>query len=115
MLYNAMQSLCNEGIRKANQTKKATLERSRTPVIKTKPITMCGVINWSAAQEVKRRGRCLDADRASDANLRLLRIANEEAEAGSEFFAFADQLAVSPNAVLEDIAGQCTIRPFSVR
>ena len=52
---------------------------------------------------------------AADAEFGLLCIADEQAEAGAELLAFADEVLITPDAVLEDVVGQGTIWSFTMR
>ena len=52
---------------------------------------------------------------APEANLGLLRVADEHAKCGTHLLAFADELAVTPDAVLEKVARQRGIWPFAIR
>ena len=104
------------------KSRKATLERSRTPVrseqspLQNSAVKVCLRDKWSAARvnEEESRQR-LDADVTPETHLRLLRITDKHAKAGAELLAFADEVLVTPDAVLEDVARQCCVWSFSIR
>jgi hypothetical protein len=109
------------GIRKIQ-----TLERSRTPVIPNgthENIThyKCGFRVAIRAARVhdehsSSRNRIvvvdanLDADCTSDADFRLLCVADEHLEACAALFAFVDEILITPDAVLEQVTGGCSTR-----